>query len=187
MRDRVFTGGDVSEALAAAAQMLGLPQRELRYVVLDEGSGGGRGLMATPARIAVLLQEAPKRGAELAVQREAEAHHSEEPAADARAGIRSVVRALGEAAGCDLACEIEERESTLIVELRGPGSAMLHGEDADGEPLRALEHLLLRMFGESLHPRGLRVRCEGFRERREVALGERARRLAAEVRSGGRS
>ena len=37
VRDRVFTGGDVGEALAAAAQTLGLPQRELRYVVLDEG------------------------------------------------------------------------------------------------------------------------------------------------------
>ena len=73
----------------------------------------------------------------------------------------------------------------LVVELRGPGCSVLYGADADGEPLRAVEHLLLRMFGEALRPQGLRVRCEGFRERREAALGARARQLAADVRESG--
>ena len=38
MKDRVFTGQDVDEALASAAASLGLPMRELRYVVLDPGT-----------------------------------------------------------------------------------------------------------------------------------------------------
>ena len=57
MKDRVFTGQDVDEALASAAASLGLPMRELRYVVLDPGTAAARGLKPTPAQIAVLLQE----------------------------------------------------------------------------------------------------------------------------------
>ena len=91
----------------------------------------------------------------------------------------------GKRPGGDLTCEIEEQASALHVELRGDGCKALYGKDADGEPLRALEHLLLRMYGEAIRPQALRLRCEGFREIREAALGERARRLAEQVRETG--
>ena len=71
------------------------------------------------------------------------------------------------------------------MQLLGSGSSFFYGEDGNGEPLRALEHLLQRMYGEALRPRVLRLRCEGFRERRDQALGEAARALAAEVRACG--
>ena len=54
MRDQVFSGDSIEEALAAAARTLGLPREKLRYVVLDPGKPGARGLSATPARIAIL-------------------------------------------------------------------------------------------------------------------------------------
>ena len=57
MKDRIFTGQDVEEALASAAASLGLPLRDLRYVVLEPGTEGGRGLKPTPARIAILLHD----------------------------------------------------------------------------------------------------------------------------------
>ena len=63
MKDHVFSGADVPEALALAAANLGLPLAELRYVVLEPGTPGGRGLSPTPARIAVLLHEEPAPGA----------------------------------------------------------------------------------------------------------------------------
>ena len=63
MKDRVFSGPDVDEALAVAAASLGLPRAGLRYVVLDAGTAGGRGLKPTPAKIAVLLEESPPPGA----------------------------------------------------------------------------------------------------------------------------
>ena len=62
MKDRVFSGSDVSEAVALAAANLGLPLAQLRYVVLEAGSPGGRGLSPTPARIAVLLEDPPEAG-----------------------------------------------------------------------------------------------------------------------------
>src|SRR3972149_1109551 len=56
-RERVFTGAGVAEALAAASAALGIAAERLRHVVLEEGAPGGRGLSATPARIAVLLED----------------------------------------------------------------------------------------------------------------------------------
>jgi predicted RNA-binding protein Jag len=93
VRDRVFSGPDVEEALAVAAASLGLPRAELRYVVLDAGAPGGRGLQPTPARIAVLVQEAGPPP-EPAGERE------QPPAAapaDARARLRETIRAVAEA------------------------------------------------------------------------------------------
>ena len=42
-----------------------------------------------------------------------------------------------------------------------------------------------RLHGAALQPRALRFTCEGFRERRDQALVEEARRLAAAVRADG--
>lgn len=199
MKDRLFSGTDVEDALSAAAASLGLPRAELRYVVLETGAGGGRGLSPTPARIAVLIQDprpatrAPGArddwgGREVREGREgrasADAPRAPEPA-DVHGGVRAVVRALAEAGGLELECETEDTESTFVVQLLGAGCPFFFGDDGKGEPLRALEHLLQRSYGEPLRPRVLRVRCEGFRERRDLAIGEEARALAAEVRRSG--
>jgi spoIIIJ-associated protein len=192
VKDRLFSGTDVEDALSAAAASLGLPRAELRYVVLEPGGGGGRGLSATPARIAVLIQDPrpagaprPSRADEPAESWDDEGVARPPDAADVHAGVRAVVRALAEAGGFALECETDDSESALLVQLLGEGCPFFFGEDGKGEPLRALEHLLQRMYGEALRPRVLRVRCEGFRERRDLALGEEARALAAEVRAAG--
>jgi spoIIIJ-associated protein len=193
VKDRLFSGTDVEDALSAAAASLGLPRAELRYVVLEAGGGGGRGLSPTPARIAVLIQD-PRPSTRASGDREdwggregrAPADAPREPErADVHGGVRAVVRALAEAGGLALECETEDTESTFVVQLLGEGCPFFFGEDGKGEPLRALEHLLQRAYGESLRPRVLRVRCEGFRERRDLAISEEARALAAEVRRSG--
>ena len=55
MKDQVFDGATVEDAVAAAARALAIPAERLRYVVLDAGTVAARGLTARPARIAVLL------------------------------------------------------------------------------------------------------------------------------------
>lgn len=183
MKDRLFSGPDVDEALAVAAASLGVPRAELRYVVLDAGTAGGRGLKPTPARIAVLLREpsgpAPPR------ERPGAPSPPEERPADPRAGLRETVRAVAEAGGLEVEAEIEESEGAVVVRLRGPDVTFFLGPEGRGDVLRATEHLLQRLYGAMLQPRPLRLTGEGFRERRDEALAEEARRLAEAVRADG--
>ena len=59
MKDRAFTGRDVAEAVRLAAETLGLPEKSLRYFVLDPGRPGAFGVAPTGARIAVLMEAGP--------------------------------------------------------------------------------------------------------------------------------
>jgi spoIIIJ-associated protein len=188
VKDRVFSGPDVEEAIAVAAASLGLPRAELRYVVLDAGTAGGRGLKPTPARIAVFLQEA---GAPAAHGRRPERAPAgppppdPEPDPDALTRLRDTIRAVAEAGALDVAAEVEESEEAVVVRLRGADQAFFLAPEGRGDVLRATEHLLQRLYGEALRPRALRLTCEGFRERRDEALVAEARRLAEAVRADG--
>jgi spoIIIJ-associated protein len=178
LRDRIFSGRDVTEAVAAASHALAVPAPNLRYVVLDQGSPAGPGVGASPARIAVLLEAAAPAASD------AEAS----PGAarvDPIAGVRSVLRAIGEAAGLDLSTDVHEEEGVVRVVVAGPGHDFFLEEDA--AVLRAVEHLLQRMYGRLVAPRRLLVDCEGYRASREGALRRRALELAAAVRGDGRS
>jgi spoIIIJ-associated protein len=180
VNDRVFCGPDVDEAIAVAAASLGLPKAEMRYVVLEPGTAGGRGLKPTPARIAVLL---PEPGRPVAPTRDREPGPA--TASDPRAGVRETVRAVAVAGGLEVGAEVEESEAAVVVRLHGADEAFFLGEDGRGEVLRAMEHLLLRLYGAALQPRALRLTCEGFRARRDEALAVEAHRLAEAVRTEG--
>ena len=178
MKDQVFTGQDVPAALAEAATALGIPAAELRYVVLDMGSEGGRGLQPTYARVAVLLEAVP-------ASRDDRPAESWSPPSDARAGIRATIRALAEAAGIDVSAEISEAGKRVVVHITGPDQAFFFGQDGSGDVLRATEHLLQRTYGMEFLPRSLRVECEGFQEKRDKALADKARELAGAVNGDG--
>jgi len=184
VKDRVFSGPDIEEAIAVAAANLGLPRAELRYVVLEPGTAGGRGLRPTPARIAVLLPEPGRRGGAAGIQEPAAATT---PALtpDPRAGLRETIRALALAGGLEVGAEVEENDEAVVVRLHGADVAFFLGEDGRGEVLRATEHLLLRLYGAALQPRSLRLTCEGFRARRDEALAVEAHILAEAVRKEG--
>jgi spoIIIJ-associated protein len=176
VKDQVFSGRDVEEALAAASQALGMPREGLRYVVLDPGASSGRGLTAQPARVAVLMdRDAPSRPA------------PEAPAArvarDPRSGPRAIVRAIAEAAGLEVAAEIEETPDTLTVRIEGGDVAFFLDDDAD--VLEGLDHLLQRMYQRALEPRRLIVTCQGHRVERDEGLRRTAQELAAAVRLDG--
>jgi spoIIIJ-associated protein len=183
VKDLLFSGPDVEEAVALAAASLGLPRAGLRYVVLDAGTAGGRGLKPTPARIAVLV-EAPGGGRPPAAARSAAAAPAPEPP-DPLAGLRETIRALARAGGLDVEPEIEETDEAVVVRLHGPDEAFFLEPGGRGDVLRATEHLLQRLYGAALQPRALRLTSEGFREGRDRALAEEARRVAALVRADG--
>jgi spoIIIJ-associated protein len=176
VKDQVFSGRDVEEALAAASQALGVPREGLHYVVLDAGATSGRGLTAQPARVAVLMDRtAPPPPAPPAAGPRAEK--------DPRAGVRAVVRAIAEAAGVEAAAEIEETPDTLTVRIEGKDVAFFLDDDAD--VLEGLDHLLQRMYQRALEPRRLVVTCEGHRVERDEGLRQTAQELAEAVRRDG--
>lgn len=181
MKDRAFSGKDVEDALAVAGAALGLPVASLRFVVLDPGSPGRVGASGTPARIAVILDASSPPGPE---EEPEDGFEGEE--ADPLAGIREVMGALAETAGLDVSVEIQEGREAVVVRLDGPDREFFLGADGQGEVLRAMEHLLQRMFAPDLVPLSLRLECGGFRDRRDAALEAEARALAERVRTEGR-
>ena len=182
MKDRIFSGVDIDDAVAVAAANLGLPKADLRFVVLEAGNAGGRGLKPTPARIAVMLEDEPAPG-----EGRRAAPAATAPAADPRAGLVGTIRAVAEAGGLEVQAEIEEADEALLVRLEGKDREFFLEPDGKAEVLQATEHLLLRLYGAQLQPRAVRLTGEGFRERRDEALAAEARRIAAEVRASGQA
>lgn len=180
MKDPVFSGRDVAEAVQVASRSLGLPAETLRYVVLERGSGGGLGVGGTPALIAVLLEGG---GAGASARGGRGAPRPEEPRRP-RALLTSLVRDLGRAAGLELSGDLEETEEGLLLRLGGADRDFFLEED--GEVLRALEHVLHKVAQSENEPRRLIVECEGFRTRRDDALRRRALLLAEQVVAEGR-
>jgi spoIIIJ-associated protein len=174
VKDLVFSGRDVDEALAAAARALGLPRDAVRYVVLEEGRPARGASPERPAQVAVLLD----RGGQERPAPEAPGA----PGVDPLGRVRALVRALAEAADIDVEAEVEKQDATLRVRLRGEGGGFFLGQD--GEVLRALQHLLQRALGPDWPGRVL-LECEGYRELRDAALQARAQEAAAAVRADG--
>ena len=179
MKDQVFNGRDVADAVVQAARALGVPTVKLHYVVLEPGSPGTLGRADTPARIAVLLDAMAAANAP-----PASAPAADRPERDYRATVKDVVRALAKAAEVELSVDFEEKEGVLIVSLQGDGRNMLLEDE--GEPLRALEQVIARALARDGGPRRLIVRCEGYEDVRGEGLRAEALRLAAAVMADGR-
>src|SRR6185503_981307 len=182
MKDPVFSGKDVTEALQVASRSLGLPAESLRYVVLERGTPGGLGIGGTPAMIAILLEGAS--GAAPAARGGRGPARPEEPRRP-RALLTSLVRDIGRTAGLELSADLEETEEGLLLRLGGAGRDFFLEED--GEVLKALEHVLHKVAQSENEPRRLIVECEGFRTRRDDALRRRALLLAEQVLADGQA
>ncbi len=179
MKDQVFDGATVEDAVAAAARALAIPAERLRYVVLDEGTVAARGLTARLARIAVLLG-APSGPAESPA---APASPAVQGVTAVAAEIRELIRDLARAADADLAAEVTTTDEAVVVRLEGQGKDLLLEDE--GDVLQALEYLLQLMYRRAIEPRRLVVDCEGYRSDRDKALHDEALALAAAVAGDG--
>ena len=180
MRDHVFSGATIEEAVAQAARALGLSRERLRYVVLDPGSAGARGLSGTPARVAVMYDEpAPARGGPAAP-----AEEDEDPSPGPIPLLTDILEALEEALDAPLGVEVrQEGPEALLVRIEGAGREwLLAGE---GEGLTALDYLLRRALMARDYPARLTLWCEGWQEKRDEKLRLKALELARAVREDG--
>lgn len=182
MKDPVFSGSDVEEAVAAAAVALAVPVSALRYVVLDPGRPGGLGVSPSDARIAVLLDRSTPPSGNLAPEDVDE--DADDGETDVKDRIRRVLGAVIESAGLETTIAFGESDDALRVLLGGRDREFFLADDA--EVFQALEHLLQRMFNHEVTPRRIHLDCEGYREGRDAALKEQALALATEVRADGR-
>jgi len=171
VKDPVFEGRDVAEALGLAERATGLPAARLRYVVLDVGTPVAPGQPGRAARIAVLGADAGAAAPEVAG-----------PAADPVAQLEQLVRALGAAAGLSLEARLEATPSATVIQLTGGDEFLLQDE---AEALRALEHLLQRALGDRFESRMV-LNVAGYRDAREARLEKQARAWAEQVRQTGR-
>jgi len=175
VRDQLFTGQDVEQALQRAEALLGLPREQLRYVVLDPGEVGRYGGQGRPARVAVMLEEIG-RG-------DAERPERGNEAVTRAPGVADVLRVLQEEAGLRVEVSVEEAGDTVEVEVDGPDEAFL----TDGPVAEALELLLQRAASrEAAAPRRVFVGGAAARRRREAELERLARGLAEKARREGR-
>ena len=181
MKDRIFSGVDIDDAVAVAAANLGLPKAELRFVVLEAGSAGR-----------------PRPQADAGADRR---HARGRPGAGrgpaggpGRDGRRRSIRAPGwsgrsgrwpRPAGsrCRRRSRRPKKRCSSAWKARIASSSS--SPTARPRCCRRTEHLLLRLYGAQLQPRAVRLTGEGFRERRDEALAAEARRIAAEVRAVG--
>jgi spoIIIJ-associated protein len=186
MKDQVFDGATVEEAVASASRALAIPADTLRYVVLDAGTVAARGLTARPARIAVLLS-APAGPAPSGNRTPAAAPSAATPAVQGvtavAAEIRELIRDLARAADADVAGEVTATDEAVVVRLEGKGKDLLLEDE--GDVLEALEYLLQLMYRRAIEPRRLVVDCEGYRSDRDRALHDEALALASEVAGDG--
>jgi spoIIIJ-associated protein len=182
MKDQVFSGRTVADALEAAGRSLGLPPDAIRYVVLEKESPGSMGIGGTEARIAVLLEPSAASGTSTVVAAPERRRSSDRPR-DAQAAIRSFIRDFSEATHFDLTAEVQQEGDRTIVTLFGADRTILL--ENGGQVLIALEHIIQRAFARDL-PGRLVIDCEGFRASRDAGLEAKARELARDVRADGK-
>jgi spoIIIJ-associated protein len=177
VKDPVYSGRDVQEAVGAACAALGVQEASLRYVILAPGRPAALGVGAEPARIAVLLE---------GVRAPAAAPPplpDDEPEIDPVEGSKRILQAVARAADVEMSVEIRSEEDAMRIRLSGPDRGFFL--DDDGAVLEALEHLLQRMFAPFLESRRLLLDYEGHREARDEALRQKALGLAEAVRADG--
>jgi hypothetical protein len=166
VKDRIFEGDSLEEAVAQASQLFGEPAARIRYVRL--GTPGPK------VRIAVL------GGFVAGPPGPTPTSHASHP----ESAIHAAVDALSAAVGEIIHKELREVEANrLTLHLSGPGAAVLV-EGGTG-PLRALEHLLQRSGGSGPGTPRLKVECEGYREGRDRELRALAEELARRARERG--
>jgi len=167
MESYEFEGKTVEEAIQKACEALNAKQEDLEIEIISEGSTGIFGLMGLKkAKIKVT----PKKTREEAIKL----------AQDMLEKLMSLF---------PMPTKIETKISTKEVRFNiiGDGSGILIGKQ--GQTLNELEHLFQKMVQKQwkgLLPFKIVLDAEGYRKRRQNALVELAKKLAARVKKTGK-
>jgi spoIIIJ-associated protein len=162
VRDRIFSGANVEEALDAASRTLGVSRHALTYIVIDEGRDSSIGRAENVTRIAVFESVGLKP----------------EPRMDAL--ITEALRALTDASGVMLSVSVSPHENSLEISLDSDDEDFLWG--VEGEVFNSLCLVLRRMVSRAGHRGAVRIINHNIIERRRERLEKRAREAAEQAR-----
>ncbi|MBN2370590.1 MAG: Jag N-terminal domain-containing protein [Vicinamibacteria bacterium] len=170
MRDRIFSGANIEEALDAACRALDAAPDELTYIVIEEQSAAAFRQTEGTARIAVF---------EGADRRPADRTATLSPAAL----ISKALRALSHASGVSLTASVSQNGELLEVSLFVEDDEFFWG--AEGEVFDALELILRRMIFRAGYRGPVRVTNNSVIVRRQERIKMRARDAATRAREEG--
>ena len=164
MKYMEFKGKTVEEAVTAASVELGVVSSELKYEVVDKGSGGFLGIGAQPAVIQVKKEETILEK------------------------TNSYLETLFKAMDIQTEVQIDYDESgnTMNINLEGPEMGILIGKR--GQTLDALQYLIsLFVNKESETYIHVKLDTENYRARRKDTLENLARNIAFKVKRSKKS
>jgi spoIIIJ-associated protein len=188
-----YTGRDVPEAIKNACSQLNVPQDQLKIEIQSLGSAGIFGLCRRRAKILVSLKPEPETARPAAVisqQPVAEASPGEEePVRDFSALMADVDINLSQLLtlmGFPSQVEVRRDHNKIIASITGDHADDIIGPD--GQTLDNLQYLLRKMINKK-HTEKVTISLDAgnYRESRGKDLEELARRLAQEVKEGGKT
>lgn len=160
-REVITTGKTVEDALAAAAEQLGVSASAIEYTVIEEAKRGFLGLGSTPAKISASYTE---KGEDLAL---------------------NFVKTLVKDMGLDVNVEMKDTDGDAkLIDITGDGAGILIGHH--GDTLDSLQYLAnlaanKKVDGEKRPFVKITIDAEGYRAKREQTLRELARKMADKV------
>ena len=160
-REIITTGKTVEEAVASAAEQLGVSASAIEYTVIEEPKRGFLGLGSTPAKISASYTE---KGEDLAL---------------------NFVKTLVKDMGLNVNVELRDTDGDAkLIDITGDGAGILIGHH--GDTLDSLQYLAnlaanKKVDGEKRPFVKITIDAEGYRAKREQTLRELARKMADKV------
>ena len=160
-REVITTGKTVEDALASAAEQLGVAVSAIEYTVIEEAKRGFLGLGATPAKISASYTE---KGEDLAL---------------------NFIKTLVADMGLNVNVEMKDTDGDAkLIDIMGEGAGILIGHH--GDTLDSIQYLAnlaanKKVDGEKRPFVKISIDAEGYRAKREQTLRELARKMADKV------
>jgi spoIIIJ-associated protein len=177
VKDWIFTGASVEEALTSASQTLGMPSVEIAHIILEAGRPSSPGHAAVAAKIAVLAENI--RGDVAVIGERTGAPRALEP----ERLVRNALDALEKASGVEVKAELATNAQGMEISIECDDEEFLWGER--GEVFDAINLLLGRALRSSGYRGNVRIAHQGVSRRRRSLIETLARDTAARAHDEG--
>ncbi|WP_077532777.1 RNA-binding cell elongation regulator Jag/EloR [Massiliimalia massiliensis] len=184
MKELITSGKTVEEAMQKACEQLGVTEEQCNVEVLQQPKKSLFGIIKTEAQVKVTVKESAakqkveKSGTEKSVQ-------GDNREAKVEAAVHYLTDVLGKM-DLNVTIDVEMKEDSAILTLVGENLGILIGRH--GETLDALQYLTSlvcnRVEGSYFR---ITLDCGNYREKREEALKELAKKISVKVKRTGRS